>query len=293
MQIAFSAQAGDSMSRPYKVWDRLNVPTSLPYSLAAGFAVICLTAACNLPVHLLPKPVRQAEPTATSVSDWRTIANGLEWRRLIPAGDELAQLIVVRVDPAYYRFRAIYRSGKPESLAGWRALEPDASVIINANFFDINYYALGLVVSDGIASGVAYRDRGGSFLVRNGEPAIISNRSQNLPKVESIEQAVQGFPLLVENGKQAYFEAGSGERTRRTIIGIDRRGNVLILVAPLLGMSLADISAYLPKTDLDIVTAVNLDGGGSTMIALPGADYFQPSLDPAPTILAIYPRATG
>ena len=77
------------------------------------------------------------------------------------------------------------------------------------------------------------------------------------------------------------------------MIGIDRSGNVLIMVAPFLGLSLADLSAYLPKTDLDIDAAINLDGGGSTMIALPGADYFQPSLEPVPVILAVYRRASG
>ncbi len=250
-------------------------------------------AACNLPLQPPPTTKPSPAPTATAESHWQTIYEGLQWRRLLPHGDELAQLIVVRVDPREHRFRAIYRAGQAESLASWRALEPDASVIINANFFDTNDVALGLVVSDGAASGSAYRDRGGTFLIRNGEPAIVTYRSQNLQNSEGIEQAVQGFPLLVENGRQAYFAAGSGERTRRTIIGIDKHGNVLIMVAPFLGLSLADLSAYLPGTDLEIDTAFNLDGGGSTMIALPVADYFQPSLDPAPIILAVYPRATG
>ena len=104
---------------------------------------------------------------------------------------------------------------------------------------------------------------------------------------------MQGFPLLVKDGKQAYFASASEERTRRTLIATDKRGNILILVSPFLGLSLMDLSAYLPKTDLEIDSAFNLDGGGSTMIALPGADYFQPSLDPLPTILAVYPRAAG
>ena len=256
-------------------------------------AIAGAIAACNLPLHLLPTVEPSPVPRARPESYWQTIYEGLQWRRLLPNGDELAQLIVVRVDPSKHRFRAIYRGGQAESLARWRALEPDASVIINANFFDTNDVALGLVVSDGAASGIAYRDRGGTFLIRNGEPSIVTYRSQNLQNIERIEQAVQGFPLLVENGRQAYFAAGSGERTRRTIIGIDKGGNVLIMVAPFLGLSLADLSAYLPRTDLEIDTAFNLDGGGSTLISLPGADYFQPSLDLVPTILAIYPRASG
>ena len=177
--------------------------------------------------------------------------------------------------PSLYEFRAVYRAGQPESLARWRTLEAEASLIVNANFFDENHRALGLVISDGSASGSSYRDRGGTFLVRNGLPEIITHRSQKRLNIQGIEQAVQGFPLLVEDGEQAYYTAdGSGERTRRTMIGIDKRGQFLIMVAPFLGLSLADLSAYLPKTDLDLDAAFNLDGGGSTMIALPGADYF-------------------
>lgn len=281
------------MSLPYKVWDKLSIHPSLRCSLAVGFAVICITAACNLPARLLPTVKPSPVPKAGPESQWQTIEEGLQWRTLIPNGDDLAQLIVVRIDPSRYRFRAVYQAGQSRSLSNWRALEADASVIINANFFAANDFALGLVVSDGAAHGSAYQDRGGTFLVRNGAPEIVSYRSHNMLKIESIKQAVQGFPLLVEDGRQAYFAAGSGERTRRTVVGIDRRGNVLIMVAPLLGLSLADLSAYLPETDLDISVAFNLDGGGSTMIALPGADYFQPSLEPAPAILAVYRRASG
>ncbi len=254
---------------------------------------VCLLTACNLPARLLPTLKPSPVPTAGPDSQWQTIDEGLQWRNLIPNGDELAQLIVVRIDPSHHRFRAIYQAGAAESLSSWRALEPDASVIINANFFDANEFALGLVVSEGAAHGIAYQDRGGTFLVRSGAPEIVSYRSHSLPEIEDVEQAVQGFPLLVEEGRQAYFAEGSGDRTRRTMIGIDKSGNILILVAPSLGLSLAELSAYLPKTDLDIDAAFNLDGGGSTMIALPGANYFQPSLEPVPVILAVYRREDG
>ncbi|MCY4062506.1 MAG: phosphodiester glycosidase family protein [Chloroflexi bacterium] len=256
-------------------------------------AVACVIAACNLPVRLLPTVIPSPVPTAGPESSWQNIDDGLQWRKLIPNGDDLAQLIVVRIDPSRYRFRAIYQAGRAESLSRWRALEIEAKVIINANFYDENDFALGLVVSDGAAHGIAYQDRGGTFLVQTGEPAIVNNRSTDFSKIGDIEQALQGFPLLVEDGRQAYFAAGSGERTRRTMIGIDKSGNILILVAPFLGLSLAELSAYLPKTDLAIDAAFNLDGGGSTMIALPGPGYVQPSLDPVPAILAVYRRASG
>ena len=214
----------------------------------------------------------------------------MEWRTLIPHGDELAQIVAIRIDPQRFRFRAIYREGDPRSLADWRKLEPDAALIINANFFDSDHRVLGAVVSDSVRYGSGYQDRGGTFFVRDDAPAVTSYRSPPAKFDSSITQAIQGFPLLAHNGQQAYFSATGGERNRRTVIADDRSGRILILVAPYLGLSLRDLSAYLATTDLDIVTAINLDGGGSTMLALPAADYFQPSFDAVPTILAVYPR---
>ena len=256
-------------------------------------AVACLLSACNLPLDRLSALAPTPTATSAPASQWQRIADGLDWRRLLPNGDELAQLVVVRIDPSLYRFRALYRPGQPASLAAWRALAPAASVLINANFFDSQYQALGLVVSDGQAFGAAYQNRGGTFFIRNGAPAVLANHPEIESSVEGAEQAVQGFPLLVDQGEQAYFARSRGERTRRTLIAMDRRGHILILVSPFLGLSLADLSAYLPGTDLDIETAFNLDGGGSTLLALPGADYFQPSLDDVPTVLAAYPRESN
>lgn len=253
-------------------------------------AFTALLSACSLPD--MPSSTRLAptESGARSASGWQTFAVGLEWRVYLPNNDETARLNVLRINPALYRFRAVYRDREPLNLTAWRQLEPNAAAIINANFFDASSRALGLVISDGKVYGSAYRDRGGTFAVQDGWPAVRANRSQPYDPGEALEQAVQGFPLLVEKGEPAYFNRSFARRTRRTVIAEDRDGSILFMVSPFLGLSLADLSAYLPVTDLNIETAFNLDGGGSTMMAVPGIDYAQPAFDSAPTILALYPR---
>lgn len=263
------------------------IPARALVLVAAAF----LLSACNRPADLLPTIASLPAAAETPAPVWRAIADGLAWRRLLPNNDELAQLIVVRIEPEKVRFRVLYRAGNPASLAEWRALEPDASVLINANFFDADYNALGLIVSDGHKSGAPYLERGGSFLIKGGEAAVIANRAPASWLDDDIEQATQGFPMLVENGERAYRARSKGERARRTAIAIDRSGRILIIVAPFLGLSLADLSAYLPRTDLAIEAALNLDGGRSTMLGLPGAETMLPSLEPAPAVLAVYPRA--
>lgn len=258
--------------------------------LAIWSSLLAILTSCGASIDLLRGALPTQAIAAAEAAAWQAVAPGLEWRTIVPDGDELAQLKVVRIDPEQYRFRALYRPSQALSLRQWRSLEPGASVIVNANFFDPEYRALGLVVSDGAAFGRPYRDRGGTLIVKGDDISIRSFRSGLPQQNQGIDQAIQGFPLLVENGAQAYFDQSSARRARRTVVAQDTSGRVLILVTPLLGLSLADLSAYLAATDLDIVTAMNLDGGGSTMLYLNAIDYQLPSFDALPTALAIYRR---
>lgn len=258
--------------------------------LAFWSSLLAILTACGASIDLLTEALPTKAIAATNAAAWQEIAPGLEWRTIVPDGDELAQLKVVRIDSEQYRFRALYRPGQALSLRQWRSLEPGASVIVNANFFNPDYRALGLVVSDGAVFGSPYRDRGGTLIVKDDEVSIRSFRSGLPQQIQGINQAIQGFPLLVENGAQAFFDSSSARRARRTVVAQDTSGRILILVTPFLGMSLVELSAFLPSTDLDIVTAMNLDGGGSTMLFVNEIDYQLPSFDALPTALAIYRR---
>ncbi|MDE2951811.1 MAG: phosphodiester glycosidase family protein [Chloroflexota bacterium] len=245
-------------------------------------------SACSMHLKALPGAIADAPSTAIASSEWTVIAAGLEWREISHDNDQLAQLKLLRIDPERYFFRAKYSPGAPHSLAQWRAREPEAAAIVNANFFDPSYQALGLVISDGEAYGSPYLERGGSFLVNQSRAAVRANSSMSHRELASAQQAVQGFPLLVEKGEQAYFGQATQQRARRTAIAEDAAGNILIISAPLLGPTLRDLSAFLAGSDLEIETAFNLDGGGSTLMAVRDIDYFQPSFDAVPAILAVY-----
>lgn len=251
-------------------------------ALAAGMASGCQLGQEAL-ATLLPA-------TATPQPEWEKLSEGLEWRTLLPNGDELAQLIVVQIDPSRYRFRALYKAGDAKPLSLWRDEAGSAAVIVNANFFDEARHILGALISDGNVYGIADEYSGGSFLVQDGRPTVIVNRP-NEPNINdaSIEQLAQGWPLLVNRGDPAYGDWTDSQRSRRTIIAEDSSGRILIMVAPWLGLSLSDLSEYLTQAGLNILRALNLDGGRSTMLSLPAADIFLPSFDAVPAILAVYP----
>ena len=240
-------------------------------------------------------PTPLPEPTADTLpvsSGWELLASGLERRIFSPGSDyPLTQFTVIRIDPALYSFRAHYRPGQPLTLQGWHELLPDAVAFVNANFFDPQGNALGLIVADGLVYGQAFPGYGGMLQVQNGQVRVRSNIVE--PYVgEALEEAVQAFPVLVTNGQASYANTSGDRISRRTIVGQDSAGRILLMItSSFIGMRLVDLSSYLPTTDLDLMTAVNLDGGGSSMMAVYQPVPFQlPSFDAVPAILAVYAR---
>jgi hypothetical protein len=247
--------------------------------------ILCLllTSACTLNTPSPPAPITET-PVPT---DWTTITPGLEQRTLIPDEGELAQITVLRIDPNQFRFQVHYRPGDPQTIRAWRDILPTAAVIINANFFDANNNIVGMLISDGIIYGTPYRDRGGMFSVENGLPRVRSNIYTPY-NGEPIEQAVQAFPMLVLDGQPAFTR--SGAVSRRTAIGQDNLGRIIIMVTPGPGLSLSRFSAVLAQSDLNLINAFALDGGGSSMLDVAASETRIGSFDPVPAVLAVYAR---
>ena len=245
-----------------------------------------------------PPPRVVLSPTATPAdapppeSGWETLAPGLERRVYRPGGAHpLTSFLALRIDPALYSLRAHYRPGQPLDAAGWQAALPSAAALVNANFFDPQGNILGLLVADGVPYGNSFIGFGGMAQVQNGLPRVRSLIAEPYAG-EPLEQAVQAFPMLVLNG-QPTFERTQGDRpSRRTIVGQDRAGRILLITTnSLIGMQLADLGTYLASTDMDLLNALNLDGGGSTLMVInEGAPQIVPSFDPVPAVLAAYPR---
>lgn len=253
-------------------------------------AGIVLLAGCVLDSdNLSTTPASPPE----GVAEWEILADGLERRIYRPDGNFLGQLHVLRIDPSRYTFRVHYRPSDPRDIANWESELTNVTAFVNANFFDTQARALGLLVADGQVFGDSYRDRGGTFLVQNGKPLLRSNLESPYAG-EPLEQAIQAFPMLVYEGEAVYNARESEPVSRRTVIAQDRSGRVLLMATPLLGLSLAALSTYLPTTDMDLLHVLNLDGGGSSMMfyqASAGAVRVSlPSLDPVPAVLAVYAR---
>jgi uncharacterized protein YigE (DUF2233 family) len=85
---------------------------------------------------------------------------------------------------------------------------------------------------------------------------------------EALDQALQSFPMLVFPGGAPAAIEDDGRRARRSVVALDRAGRVLLLASPTSGFSLRELADWLSRSDLDVDSALNLDGGSSTGLYL-------------------------
>jgi len=279
---------------PVRFWGALGRLTPILNQLVRvwPFVIVSLTLGCTLSIPIPAAPTATPPPSPVDTAGWVALAPGLERRTYAPRPNNgLTQLNVVRIDPAHFTFRAHYRPGSGLGLTGWRDTLTNAAAFVNANFFDPQAMAIGLVVSDGVASGQTLSGRGGMFQ-RVGDELRVRSLIAEPYNGEPLEQAVQAFPMLVTNGQASYNNLADTDVSRRTVVAQDSSGRILLMATSLIGLTLSELSAFLASSDLAIVNALNLDGGGSTMlyVGVGNAPIHITSFDAVPVVLAVYPR---
>lgn len=272
-----------------------------------------LTVTGPLPGEAHPTRVRfhsdhlQIEAEATyalsSLSDtgWRILENGAELREVeVPTGTDLGneRLRIVRLDPSYFDVRVHYDPVHPRMVSAW-ATESDALVVVNGSYFteesDQGYETIGLLISDGHRWGTPLEDFAGMLAIGpDGDVSVRWLRHTRYDPAEPLDQALQSFPVLVRPGGIMGFpaDADEGVPSRRTVVGQDSRGNLLLITGPRGTLSLHQLAVFLTEASLDIDVAVNLDGGRSTGMWLTGGSGL-PNIDsvtPVPSVIAVTRR---
>jgi uncharacterized protein YigE (DUF2233 family) len=220
-------------------------------------------------LHTLPEPTAANQPSDTG---WQAVGHGIEMRRMRVALEghvTLANISVVRFDPNLVRFSVGYDFQQPRSLNEWKQ-DRSALAVINGGFFAADYQSTALVVSNGLPSGQSYVGRGGMFAVA-GDGSLVLRSLADYPysEEEPLSEALQSWPMLVKNsGQPTYSDEEDTERDRRSVVARDRAGRVLFFVCSSNSFSLPTLSAWLAASDLEIDSALNLDGGSSTGLHL-------------------------
>lgn len=241
----------------------------------------------------------QSTPPTPAFDEFVLLAAGLERRTLeVRIGGLTAETIfVLRIDPALYRFDIGYAPEAPQTLESWR-LATGAIAAQNGGFFTETFHATGLIAVDGVVSGSSYVDFGGMLNVDDSGVRVRSLVTQPYQPNEPLDDALQSFPMLMEGGVASYNEVG-GQRARRSAIGIDEQGRVLLLTTLANTFTLTDFSQFLATAELDLVSVLNLDGGSSAGLLVADCLAIEcvsaeatgiVPLTPLPTVLLVHHR---
>jgi hypothetical protein len=227
---------------------------------------------------------------------WPLVQPGLE-RRVIQIYDDQNQqvesLYVWRIDQNYFRMDVAY-ADTHKSLQTWQE-ETNAAIVMNGGYFSIDngrFLPDGLTIVNGKAVGSSFEGYGGMLAIKQDRAELRSLVQEPYNPNESLQAALQSFPVLVQPGGKLGFgaEREDGARARRTVIGQDKQGRILLIVAPEGHFTLHELSAYLTESDLNLDIAVNLDGGGSTGILVANPLEIIPSKVLLPFVILVYAR---
>jgi uncharacterized protein YigE (DUF2233 family) len=233
----------------------------------------------------------QVAPALPSDSGWQAIRVGLDYRSrrwFDAAGQTVETMHILRIDPVVFDFRVAYAPATPVSVKEW-ATRSGAMITVNAGFFTPDYTATGLLISDGVSYGTSYQGFGGMVAVGPSGVDVRSLEEEPYNPAEPLTAAVQSFPLLVRPGGLLGYTEEDGSPSRRTVIGQDRSGRILIISCPNGTFTLHALAVELVQSDLELDIALNLDGGTSTglWVALDEVEVRIPSLVAVPAVLLI------
>ena len=212
--------------------------------------------------------------TASFAGDWSAIAPGVDYQE-IAAGN--IDVYVVRVDLSNEDLLVV---STRESEKGLKvsdfAKKNKALAAINGDYFDDKFNPIGLTMGPcGQWASTKDTTREGVVAI-GGHRAGIRTQSEVMDPPEPwVETAISGWPLLVKGCNAVDPLPGSAAFTRsphpRTAVGVSKDGRTLYFVvadgrrANVPGMTLPEL-ADLMTDRLDVCTAINLDGGGSSAL---------------------------
>jgi uncharacterized protein YigE (DUF2233 family) len=248
----------------------------------------------------VPSPTSTATLTPTPIS-WKSITRGVEQAYLAvptPGTSALSYIYTLRIDPAAVDFKVHYDRAEPHMIEEWQSIT-EAPIIFNGGFFGGNNDPVGRIVIDGQVLGTPldYGDDSagvpGLFAVADGKATLYTlGRASYNPRGLRFDQAVESYPMLLLPGGQPTFQKETGYKARRTVIAIDEQGQVVVMLIDIPMFSLFELSNWLADSGLALDSALNLDGGRSSALAvnLPGETKVIASFVSLPIMIGVYPK---
>jgi exopolysaccharide biosynthesis protein len=260
------------------------------------------TTQTRSPTEIPPElsfPTNTPSPTPTPIipdTGWEIIRSGLERRRINlfdDSGQHLEALYILRIDPGIYQFKVAYQA-QPMTLLDWH-LTTNALILVNGGYYRLDedtYIPTGLTIVDGEVIGNSFGDFAGMLAITDSGPELRWMALKPYSPGEPIRYGLQSFPILIKPGGEMGFSAQYEDniQARRTVVGQDQDGRILLLVASRGAFTLHQLSLYLYESDFDLDIAINLDGGPSSGILLAEPYEEIPPFSLLPVVITVHER---
>ncbi|MFZ5515531.1 MAG: phosphodiester glycosidase family protein [Candidatus Zhuqueibacterota bacterium] len=230
-----------------------------------------------------------------TLPSWQSIGDGVDVLTLtsetenIPSG---TNLFFIRFNSEKIQTFVLHDKGL--STAEKMARDTNALAVINASFFRPEGQPIGLIIQEGkITNKLPTRGLldSGIFCIKNGRPYIIH---RNYFQPSGITEAIQSFPRLIQNGTVVAQIAESDKRKRRSGIAIDAEGRIIIFISDtnLGGVRFKEIQKILLKPNLNVRSALALDGGGSSQLCVNCKQFTKVihGMTEVPVFLGFFPK---
>jgi uncharacterized protein YigE (DUF2233 family) len=221
------------------------------------------------------RPKVGATLAVIDAGNWKTIQKGLEFRKITMERSDPGYEIefkLLRLDSQFIEPRVLSAGSFQLKAATAKtfAEKTGAVAAVNASYFDEKGRPLAYLktaeqeINRSISKHRLYT---GVFGVNQAGP-FVTHRDEFQPHQASA--ALQSGPLLLHHRAPVEIISGLGRYARRSIIGTDKDGRVIVGVADgvIGGLSFEELQELFiqPKWRLDAVELLNLDGGGSAQL---------------------------
>jgi hypothetical protein len=218
---------------------------------------------------LKPSPTLIPTVAPLTADGWQTVRSGVAIREMLADPiSKTGRVDVVKIDPTQVDFHVRYQPESPLKVREWYSTT-QALIVINSSFFDGGNHAVGQLTTDGKSDGQVHQRMEGAFYLTGVGAAVWPLQGWVKPAGLQIVESVESFPMLLLPGGLLNPNIPNDARVaRRTVVAVDRSGNLLFIVTPSSAFTLHGMGVWLANSDLDIDTALNFDGGSSSGLAV-------------------------
>ena len=274
----------------------LSTPTLEVPVLATRTALPTRTPLPTMPPTPTPAPTRLPTVAPLTSDGWQPIRSGVFIREMSSGSvSNTSRTSLVKIDPTQVDFHVRYQPENPLKVHEWYSTT-QALVVVNSSFFDGAHRAVGQLTSDGQSGGQTHSRMEGAFYLTGVGAAVWPLRGWVKPPGLQIVESVESFPMLLLPGGLLNPDIPNDARTaRRTVVAVDRSGNLLFIVTRSSSFTLYGLATWLANSDLDLDTALNFDGGSSAGLAVwtPTGVWGFDSVGRVPAVVTVDVKVTG